>query len=202
MRALIAALDSERQSLAFELHGGIAQELALVKLLLDKALESPADRAQSYLKEAQSLLTRLFEEVLNLSRRLQHGTFNDLGLLPALKWHFEHYTARTGIRIRLRHSGISKQLPHEVGNAAYHIILEALDNMTQSGTGEVILTLRGNQKALHTHLESRGCGFDPAQSPGSLIRMRGRALALGGRLEIESAPGLSATITCELPFPH
>jgi hypothetical protein len=36
----------------------------------------------------------------------RQGLLDDLGLVPALLWHIERYTARTGVHIRLLHDGL------------------------------------------------------------------------------------------------
>src|SRR5207253_4700538 len=56
---------------------------------------------------------------------------DDLGLLPALRWHCERYTAQTGVRVSLEHAGLEQRFPADVETAAYRIVQEALTNVAR-----------------------------------------------------------------------
>ena len=52
-------------------------------------------------------------------------------------------------------------------------------------------------------MEDDGRGFDPASENGGigLAGMRERLALIGGRLEVESGPGVGTTIVAEAPLP-
>ena len=49
------------------------------------------------------------EKVDELSLDLRPAMLDDLGLLPALLWHFERYAIQTGVRVSLEHSGMERR---------------------------------------------------------------------------------------------
>ena len=70
--------------------------------------------------------------VRKLSLDLRPAMLDDLGLLPALLWHFEHYTAQTQVRVNFKHSGLEKRrFGQEVETAAYRLVQEALTNVAR-----------------------------------------------------------------------
>jgi signal transduction histidine kinase len=129
---------------------------------------------------------------------------DDLGLLPALLWHFERYTAQTRVRVRFEHHGLERRLPSpEAETAAYRIVQEALNNVARhAGVGEVAVRIALDRGAFRLQIEDRGAGFDPEAVLASgvgcgLSGMRQRAALLGGRLAITSAPGAGTRLTAE-----
>jgi signal transduction histidine kinase len=65
------------------------------------------------------------------------------------------------------------------------------------------VTLTYDDEQLLLDVRDDGVGFDPATAPGpdsfGLRAMRQRAARLAGALEVESEPGLGATVTVRLP---
>ena len=56
---------------------------------------------------------------------------DDLGLLPAVLWLVERYTAQTGVQVRLHHAGVDRRFAPEVETASYRIVQEALTNVSR-----------------------------------------------------------------------
>jgi signal transduction histidine kinase len=76
-------------------------------------------------------------------------------------------------------------------NAARHARARAVNVVLDSDAGELVL-----------HVSDDGRGFDPSMTfPGhlGLRSMRERAIAAGGALQIESAPGRGTAIMARVP---
>jgi signal transduction histidine kinase len=89
--------------------------------------------------------------------------------------------------------------------AVYRIAQEALANAVRhAGARHIELTLGAENGTLRVAVQDDGRGFDPAarrsQSLG-IESMKQRALALGGRLELASAPGKGTTVLLEYLVP-
>ena len=133
---------------------------------------------------------------------------DDMGLLPALQWHFEQVTSRTGVKINFKHSGLklvsAKGMSLEVRTAVYRIVQEALSNAIRHAEADQIdVTIRIRSNILHLLVEDHGKGFDidamPSVSSG-LSTMQERAYLCGGSLIVDSAPGLGTRISAEIPL--
>ena len=205
-RRLVEVQEVERRQIARELHDEIGQALTGLKLLLETAARMPARNLGSYLGEAQAMINKLMALVQNLSLDLRPAMLDDLGLIPALLWHFERYTAQTGVRVIFKHKGLEGRLTSEIETAVYRIIQEGLTNIARhAGVSEATVRLVANQDVLSVQIEDRGAGFDSEVALASgtssgLNGMQERAVLLGGEFKIKSTPGAGTRLTARFPI--
>ena len=128
-RVLVEIQEEERRAIARELHDRLGQSLAVLKLLLGEAMNPPLDKMRYNVGEAQSLVNEMMSLARELSLELRPKMLDDLGLLPALLYLFESYTAHTHVSVKFEHYGLHKKFPPEIGLAAYRIVQEALENV-------------------------------------------------------------------------
>ena len=86
--------------------------------------------------------------------------------------------------------------------AVYFCCLEALQNIAKyAHATQARICLQAQNGTLRFTVSDDGAGYDARHTPmGSGQRnMADRLAALGGRLEVHSAPGQGTTITAELP---
>jgi PAS domain S-box-containing protein len=204
-RRLMEVQETERRNIALELHDEIGQVLTGLKLSLEIGARRPAEEVSRSLEEARVLVNELMARVRKLSLDLRPAMLDDLGLLPALLWHFEHYTTQTQVRVNFKHSGLEKRrFGAEVETAAYRIVQEALTNIARHAqVSEALVRLSTHQQTLLIEIEDRGRGFDmesvlSASETSGLAGMRERAVLLGGRLIIESRLETGTRLTAEL----
>lgn len=204
-RVLVEIQEEERRAIARELHDRLGQSLAVLKLLLGDAMNSPLDKARYTVGEAQSLVNEMMSLARELSLELRPKMLDDLGLLPALLYLFESYTARTHVSVKFEHYGLHKKFPPETGLAAYRIVKAALENVAGfAGVEEARVLAWSDRRVLSVRIEDRGHGFDPGVIPADRLcginGMRGRALVAGGVFTISSVPGQGTVVTAELPL--
>ena len=204
-RRLMEVQEAERRNIALELHDEIGQVLTGLKLTLELGSRLPVDAVAPTLDRARSLVNELMARVRKLSLDLRPAMLDDLGLLPTLLWHIENYTAQTQVRINFKHSGLERRrFAAEVETAAYRVVQEALTNVARhAGVDEATVTLSTRQQTLLIEVDDSGKGFDmeslhAANETSGLAGMRERAVLLGGRLTINSRPGLGTRLTAEL----
>jgi signal transduction histidine kinase len=205
-RVLVGIEEGERRAIARELHDRLGQSLAVLKLLLGEAANSPPDKLRYTLGEAQSLVNEMMSLTRDLSLELRPKMLDDLGLLPAMLYLFESYTSRTHVGVKFEHLGLHKKFPLEIGLTAYRIVQEALNNVARhSGAGEAKVMAWSSRRWLSVRVEDSGAGFEPEKLPdnyhGGITGMKGRTLIAGGRFTISSTPGAGTVLTAELPLP-
>lgn len=204
---LVEVQEHERRNIARELHDEIGQLLTGLKLVIEMAERDPGAPAGTVYAQAQALVNELLGRVRDLSLDLRPAMLDDLGLLHALLWHFERYTAQTQVRVVFSHTGIEEQrLSPELETAIYRIIQEALTNIARhAGVSEVRVGVWADAESLAVQIADQGAGFHPhaalaAGVSSGLTGMRERAQLLGGTLTIESQPGKGTSVAARLPL--
>jgi PAS domain S-box-containing protein len=203
---LLEVQEQERRHLARELHDEVGQLLTGLKLNLEVCGRVPAAALPGRLEAARSLVRDLSAQVRDLSLRLRPTMLDDLGLVPALAWQLERYTAQTGVRVAFEHHGVGGRFPAEVETAAYRIVQEGLTNVARhADIGEAVVRLWADGSVLGVQVEDQGAGFDPDAAladgtSGGLSGMLERATLLGGHFEVTSRPGAGTRLAVELPL--
>jgi PAS domain S-box-containing protein len=204
-RRLLEVQEQERRHLARELHDEIGQLLTGLKLALEAGSRLGGDGLRSDLTEARAMVRDLTARIRDLSLRLRPTMLDDLGLVPALVWHFQRYTSQTRVYVAFEHRGVERRFPPEVETAAYRIVQEALTNTARhAGVAEVTVRAWLDQDLIGVQVEDWGTGFDAQRvltrgASSGLSGMHERAELLGGRLVVDSAPGHGTRVTAELP---
>ncbi len=203
---LVEIQEIERRRIARELHDEIGQALTGVKLMLNTIPVGLSRKAGRSIAEAQDLVDDLMKRVRELSLELRPQMLDDLGLLPALLWHIERFTAQTNIAVDFSHAGLSGRFAPNIETAAYRIVQEALTNVARhAGVGSVYVRVAVDGERLVVSVADEGKGFDveavdaESQTCG-LAGMRERAEALAGHLLLRTAPEQGTFLTVALPL--
>lgn len=203
---LMEVQESERRSIARELHDEIGQVLTGLKLTLEMATSDPGGRTSMHLEEAVAAVNDLMDRVSGLILDLRPSMLDDLGLVPSLLGHFDRFTGQTGVRVHFEHRGMEARLPSAVETALYRIVQEALTNVARhSGVRQAHVHAWSDGETVGVQVEDMGTGFDlhgavAEPSHSGLSGMRERAALLGGRLDIDTSPGAGTRLAALLPL--
>lgn len=195
-RAVIRAQEEERARIAQDLHDEVNQALTAILLRLQAAALDVPPGLRMELKEIQTLATQAMEELLTLARTLRPTALDDHGLVPALASQVANFGERTGIKTTFHRHGDTPELSDEEQLVLYRVAQESLSNVVQhSGASAVRVELSSVGRTV-LRVRDDGCGFKPNGRSGRLgvSGMRERALLVGGRLNVFSAPGEGTTI--------
>jgi two-component system sensor histidine kinase UhpB len=195
-RAVIRAQEEERARIAQDLHDEVNQALTAILLRLQAAALDVPPGLRSELKEIQTLATQAMEELLTLARTLRPTALDDHGLVPALASQVADFGERTGIKSSFHRHGDAPPLSDEEQLVLYRVTQESLSNVVQhSGASTVRVELSSIGRTV-LRVRDDGCGFTPGAKNGRLgvSGMRERAVLVGGRLNVFSAPGEGTTI--------
>ncbi len=203
---LLEIQEDERRRISRELHDEIGQTLTALRIELSRADSAGPGGAGFNLEHARALAERTIQTVRNISLLLRPALLDDLGLAPALQWHAEEFSRRSGIRCAFSEEGLEDSLPDAHKTCVYRIVQEALHNCEKhAAASNARICLRQHAGELTVTIEDDGRGFDPGK-PGAasglgLLGMKERAATLRGALSIESAPGKGARLRLVLPLP-
>jgi signal transduction histidine kinase len=202
LRRVVSAQELERQRLARELHDETGQALTSILLGL-KGVEDAGDPEglAEATAELRELVVTTLQDVRRLAVELRPKALDDFGLVPALERLVDTFREQTGIEVDLESQLDEGRLPPDVETTLYRITQEALTNVVkhaQAHRVSIVLTRRDG--AVAAVIEDDGKGFAEARPSGlGLLGMRERVGLVGGRVEVESAPGSGTTLSIEVP---
>jgi PAS domain S-box-containing protein len=195
----------ERRRIAADLHDHVGQGLALLQMKLAGSRGLATGELRAGLDDARELLTRAIDDIRTFTFELSPPILYDLGLGPALSWLSEKLETRHGLCVDLDvESGGLPAIPSETAALLFRLAHELLMNVLKHAKverAEVLLRARGGE--LWLEVNDRGAGFDPdsalAQGGFGLFSLREQCTRLGGRLELQSAPGRGTRARIALP---
>jgi PAS domain S-box-containing protein len=204
-RRLVDVQEDERRFLAKELHDQVGQMLTGLQFTLQSSKLLAEGDLKAQLEEAQTLVGALMSQIRELSLRLRPSMLDDMGLLPALFWHFDQYTRQTGIEVKFSHFGLDKRFNSQVEITAYRLVQESLTNVARYAKVNMVeVIINAAQDALRIQVIDSGIGFNTEQVFASgntfgLAGMRERVLLIGGELMVKSVQGEGTEILAMLP---
>jgi signal transduction histidine kinase len=205
LRRAVEAQELERARLARELHDETGQALASILLglgHLEEAVET--DEAKRAAADLRELVVTTLQNVRRLAVELRPSALDDFGLVPAVERLASTVAEQSGTVVDVEAQLGDARLPAEAETALYRIVQEALTNVVKHASARrVSITLVQKGAAAVVVVEDDGGGFDPgATRPGALglVGMRERVALVGGRLTVESSPGVGTTLVAEVPL--
>lgn len=198
---LVRAQDAERRRIERNIHDGVQQ--GLVALIADagrvrSALKRDPVAGEQSLAELQEGLRRVVLELRELAHGIHPSVLGDRGLLEAV----EALAARSNVPVSVRADPTLRGLrfDEDIEGAGYFTIAEALANVSKHATAtHAEVSLARENGALRIAVCDDGAGFDLANAVGEgLANLAERLAALGGRLDVQSAPGHGTTVTAKL----
>jgi signal transduction histidine kinase len=197
---LVTVADAERRKIERDLHDGAQQRLVALQIkleLLAEKIEATTPDDAKRLRSFEEEIGLTLDEVRRFGRGLYPPLLADRGLSDALHAAARSAVLPTTIDVRLPH-----RYPREVESAVYFACIEALQNAAKHARGatSVRIAISGNGR-LRFDVSDDGAGFDPSSVPGGngLTNLRDRVGALGGTLEVRSAPGHGTRVTGMIP---
>lgn len=211
-RRLVEAREAERRFLSSELHDGPLQELQQVIRFalspLSKTVEDEAARQR--LEQARSTLQGVAGDLRGICKKLIPSALIHFGLDQALRSHVEDFQEEHALAITLDLAAENKQLPLPMRLALFRIVQEALTNVARHAEARhVEIVFRLDAGAAQLRIADDGRGFVlperlielEQQGHLGLSGIAERTQAIGGTLEVISAPGTGTTLRVTAPRP-
>ena len=196
---IVEAGARERLRLERDLHDGAQNRLVAIQIKLGLARDQAgagavATRLDEIIEDAEAAI----EELRALGHGIYPAELRTHGLdraLPAL--------ARVApVRVRVVADSVGRHAP-TVEEAVFFCVREAIQNATKhAGAGaHVTLVIKCRDDGFEFDVGDDGPGFDAREQSGGfgLASMRDRIAAIGGELDISSAPGRGAHIRGIVP---
>lgn len=204
--------ESERKSLARELHDELSQYLNAIKTDAVSIQEKVEDGSPVILRASCAIIRHadhLHTVVRDLIRELRPVALDDLGLKAALEHYLDHCQQRMPqVQFVIAFDGDLDTLGEPVSLAIYRLTQEGVTNVSRHA-GATRLAIRvtrigasdDGSDAVTFSITDDGRGADLNESPSGLglIGMRERVEMLGGQLRVTTGPGQGFSIDARIP---
>lgn len=207
LQHMLRASDHERQLIAYEIHDGLAQELAAAMMQFQTyehlKEHQPANAQTAYDAGVQMLRQAHFE-----TRRLISGVrppiLDESGITAAIAHLVHDHNQERCPEVEFVARVSFDRLPKVLENTIYRIAQESLTNACKHSRSEKIrVSLVQEGRRVRLEIQDWGVGFDPGTVAGDRFGLKGireRARLLGGTTAIESVPGHGTLIRTVLPL--
>jgi signal transduction histidine kinase len=205
--ALDRAVDEERARIARDMHDGIAQNLAFLRMRADlwsDWLETEPERLPTEFAALKANLRDQIDELRRAIFALRPVDLNELGFAGALRRLVDDFANQQGWQASLS-IGTLTDLPPALELACFRLVQESLNNVAKhAAAGTVRVSLAETDGGLAIAVADNGRGFDPATLDSSnrlgLRQMRERIASLGGRLTLIARPGQGTEVQAWVPL--
>ena len=198
---LVAAQDEERRRLERNIHDGAQQQLVALAVkarLARQFTASDPPKASEMLEQIESETQTALEDLRDLARGIYPPLLADQGLVAAI----EAQSRKGHLGVEVEANGLGRY-PAEIEATVYFCALEALQNVAKYADAEhTVIHLSRTNGDLSFEVVDDGRGFDPGEvvAGSGLQGMADRLAAVGGSLEVLSAPGRGTTVAGHVPI--
>jgi PAS domain S-box-containing protein len=211
-RRLLEAQETERRSLAHELHDEIGQALTATQINLQAIERFPdPDMLSDRLRDSAAIVSRALDQVRSLSLALRPAMLDDLGLTAALRWLLDQLAGRAGLQTTFVSTLDGRRVDAAVETGCFRVAQEALNNIVKhAGARTAGVDLRATTHGLHLRVRDDGVGFEVADARArasrgaslGLLGMEERTALTGGSIEWISREGQGTEVHAWFPTTH
>ncbi len=162
MKSVIEGQEIERERIAKDLHDSLGGLLSTIKLQFDHV--SSINHELSGMKEytkAHQLLDTAVEEVRTISRNLQPGALQNLGLVSAIKDLINRFEGENYPEIDFQYYEMPEKMDKMISLSIYRIVQELFSNsIKHADANEILIQLNTEEDELVIQYEDDGIGFD------------------------------------------
>jgi PAS domain S-box-containing protein len=187
---VLSIQDEERRRVARDLHDDLGQQLAGLKMILDKNRD----------EEASQIAESAIKTVRNLSYLLHPPLLDETGLHAALHWFIDGMSKRSGIEIQLILKPVSfPRLTTEIETTIFRVVQESLTNVYRhANAANARVEIDKQPEWIIVRIRDYGRGLKPetagttpvVKTSVGIAGMRERLRQLGGELTVSNAePG-------------
>lgn len=205
--------ESERKSIALEIHDELGQRLTELKMdarMMQRRIAAGGAAGSVVLDGLDRLSEKIdgtIETVRRISSELRPSVLDDFGLVAASEWQVQQFEKNTHIRCEFASDFEDLDLGAESNSAVFRVLQEALTNVARHArASRVAVELRRGIDALIVRVVDDGAGIvlpeEAAKRPRTLgiLGMRERSRLVGGELAIGTPESGGTVVELRVPM--
>jgi PAS domain S-box-containing protein len=201
---LAFAEERERRRIAEVLHDDLQQLLVGAKLQVGSIKRSP-DKAVISAQDLDMILTKSIEVTRSLTSELSPPILRQSGLISAFEWLAQWMKERHELEVEIYAESKLTITSEDTRVLVFRFVRELLFNVVKHArVKRALLTASLEKDQIRVQVTDHGVGFDPAKSISKggfgLFSISERLDYVGGRIEIEAAPGKGCKTTLLIPL--
>ncbi|HEX2666801.1 MAG TPA: PAS domain S-box protein [Gammaproteobacteria bacterium] len=206
---LLEAQETERRTIARELHDEVGQSLTATRISLrDLEQDAAGGPLAQRLTDTAAIIADLLQKVRQMSLDLHPSVLDDLGLVPALRWCVRTRTGGSGLEVAWDLPEDMPRFDGMVELTLFRVFQEALSNALKHAAArrmQVAVAHAEGRLMLTVRDDGRGFDVDAARRRAfagaslGVLGMQERVRLAGGELALESSPGHGTEIRVSLP---
>jgi signal transduction histidine kinase len=200
---LMRVEEHERRRLSMDLHDGLSQTIALIKLKLGAMRRFREPTLEKAVLEIEELIDEANHSVRSITFELCPRALDDLGLGAALEELVLNIGARYGTEVVLEDDGRLKVMTADTRVILFRSVRELLINACKHArAGHVCIRLSRDGNMIQATVEDDGVGMRldrTTRSNCGLFDIRERLGHVRGSMHIESTPGCGTKISLSAP---
>lgn len=194
---IINTEEKERNRIARDLHDGIVQDLMALRFDVNDVQQISPPELHPSLNKFNEGLSKISNEVREISYQMMPVTLKELGLLKAIEELLNRNLNHNKITFEFNALGVQEQqLSEKIKVTVYRICQELINNtLKHSDANQVSLLLQVQNNTLQLTFEDNGVGFDSEKvlKGMGLNNLNSRIAWIKGSLEFDSSELTSGT---------
>ncbi|MDD4058839.1 MAG: ATP-binding protein [Bacteroidales bacterium] len=208
LSAVIKGEEKVRESIAIDLHDGIAPLLSSVKMILSSTdLDRMDNENRKAIERGDYVINEAITALKEISNQLSPHILSNYGLKRAVSTFLNQFAEYSNLKIIFDIRNGEKRYYPDLEISIYRIITELFNNtLKHSNAGSVTICIFEEKSSIILEYNDDGCGIDLADlsqymSAGmGLENIRSRVKSLGGECKINSKIDNGFNVRITLPL--
>jgi len=204
LAAVIEAQESERRRIARDLHDGVGQKLAGMRLLWEANRDNESVNTAEQFLSIKKLMDQSVQEVRSISHQMMPKELEQFGLVAAIDQMLSEGIVKDTICWNFEHLNLTPRLNSAIELALFRITQELVSNIIKHANAkQVNVQLLKTNDHVVLMVSDDGKGMTPVSDKTrgiGMVNIESRATSLGGKVHVETALGKGTVITIRIPL--
>lgn len=201
--AVVRASEDERKRISKDLHDGIGQEMAALKMAINHVKEKEKDLNQKKaLDDIYENCSKSADEIRNISHQMMPRTLLESGLVEALNDLLKTSFLYSEIEFKFDYFNVEQRFDERIEISLYRVAQELITNVVKhSKATEVNVMLYKQNEELIFFLEDNGVGMKNENKKGhGVLNIKNRIDMIKGSINYEPSPNSGTTARIIIPL--